>query len=80
VKERLTTASPRPGFPVTDCVANGRAFQEQRKEGREDEIEREHRLRSSEMGQSQVLTPVLDFQTSFGSWPGSLKVSVNTWL
>jgi len=64
VKERLTTASPRPGFPVTDCVANGRAFQEQRKEGREDEIEREHRLRSSEMGQSQVLTPVLDFQSS----------------
>jgi hypothetical protein len=36
VKERLTTASPRPGFPVTDCVANGRAFQEQRKEGRQE--------------------------------------------
>ena len=25
----------RPGFPVTDCGANGRAFQEQRKEGRQ---------------------------------------------
>jgi hypothetical protein len=24
----------RPDFPVTDCLANGRAFQEQRKEGR----------------------------------------------
>ena len=36
VKKRLTTASPRPGFPVTACVANGRAFKEQRKEGRQE--------------------------------------------
>jgi hypothetical protein len=31
-----TRVKERPGFPVTDCGANGRAFQEQRKEGRQE--------------------------------------------
>src|SRR4029077_3241410 len=32
---KCTRVKERPGFPVTDCVANGRAFQEQRKERRQ---------------------------------------------
>src|SRR5437879_1818799 len=32
----VTRVKERPGFPVTDCGANGRAFQEQRKEGRQE--------------------------------------------
>src|SRR5437879_1637655 len=49
VKERLTTASPRPGFPVTDCVANGRAFQEPRKAGRQEV--------RGEKGETKEVTP-----------------------
>jgi hypothetical protein len=32
----VTRVKERLGFPVTDCEANGRAFQEQRKEGRQE--------------------------------------------
>src|SRR6266550_9021926 len=32
----VTRVKERPGFPVTDCVANGRAFQEQRQEERQE--------------------------------------------
>jgi hypothetical protein len=76
----------RPGFPVTDCGANRRAFKEQRKEGRGEEGEtKEVTLATAfsekhhhETGQGQVLTPVLDFQSGFGLVSRLFKITINT--
>jgi hypothetical protein len=50
------------------------AADEDEREQHQDEIERVHRQRRAEIGQSQALTPVLDFQSSFASWPGCSRL------